>query len=177
MKRFILLQMISLAAVLGHCQVTPFTGGNGSGFTVNTTLALSCSLYAGGNGDGAMTNTTPLLSCSPYAGGNGDGYDANHAACEVLLLTKETNQQAASASIWLFPNPASGTVTLRMQVSKPLHTQVILFRSDGQVARSYPIWLAKGVNQFSLPLHNLTNGIYFVYTGRQFTQQRLIINK
>ena len=175
MKKIILLQIICLAVVLGYSQVTPFTGGNGSGFTESATPSVSCALYAGGNADGTAVNNTSPLNCSPYSGGDGDGYDANNAACEVSLFTKETNPQTGSKSMWLFPNPASGVVTLRMQVNEPLNTQLILFRPDGQIAMSYPLRLIKGVNQFSLKLVNLTNGIYFVYTGKQFAQQRLII--
>ncbi len=147
MKNIILLLIISLAALSVHGQVSPFTGGAGSGYAGIKTASISCALYAGGTTDGTATSKTPPAACIMYSGGSGDGHDSNHSTCPDMLLTQTqirtiqaTGAQAkeyhpAATSLRLYPNPASGIVILQMDMASSITTQIILYRSDGLISR------------------------------------------
>jgi Secretion system C-terminal sorting domain len=72
---FLLLYILMLNSV--KAQVTPYTGGDGSGYIVNQSVTLSCLLYIGGNGSGYISGNSPLLSCAIFFGDSADGNASN----------------------------------------------------------------------------------------------------
>lgn len=168
----------------GYSQVTPFTGGPGSGASHKITPAISCALYSGGSADGAAFNQSAAINCGMYSGGAGDGFDAAHTSCEEILTSAAAMKTVAEASpedselptsIKLYPNPASQSATLRIEAIKPISTQLIIYRSDGMMVKSQALQLAKGVNLVRLDLHNFTSGTYFIYTGISKSRLKLLV--
>ena len=89
MKRIILLYLIFFAVRTSYGQVTPYTGGNGSGYSFNQSPFINCTMFFGGNADGAASNLSALTICPPYFGGEGDGYDMDSSnTCSVILPIK-----------------------------------------------------------------------------------------
>jgi hypothetical protein len=85
MKKLILLLNGFMIVLIADAQVTPYTGGNGSGYRGVASAATACPFYFGGITDGASSNRTPSLVCVPYFGGKGDGFAMQTAVCPVAL--------------------------------------------------------------------------------------------
>lgn len=193
MKSVTILLIVCLIALAGYSQVTPFTGGPGSGFTGSASATISCPLFFGGTADGVAVSKTPPLACSMFSGGSGDGFDAAHSSCEELLTEADGVRPAATraavtdtkglvndavvaaGAMMVFPNPASGSASLRLDAAMPVRTQIIFYRSDGRVVKSIAVQLTKGVNIIPLDLHNLTGGLYFIYNSAQQERGKLMV--
>jgi hypothetical protein len=203
MKTVIIVLFASLIMKITYSQVTPFTGGAGSGFRGNVSASISCPLFFGGAAGGKAVNTTPAIVCAMFFGGAGDGFDAAKSSCEELLTEADAgsrvaeggrstslvaNAQAHNAnegatsdeavmpgSMKVFPNPASGVATLRMEVTKPVRTQIIVYRADGKLVHSFPVQLTSGVNTVPLDLSHLSGGLYIIYNSAQQDRVKMLV--
>lgn len=68
-----------------QAQVTPYTGGIGSGYVNAASPVTICSMYYGGISSGSYANSSPQTVCSLYSGDAGDGYGMRGAACGSAL--------------------------------------------------------------------------------------------
>jgi Secretion system C-terminal sorting domain len=112
-KRFLIVLFSLIVCRSTSGQVTPYTGGEGSGYSSNQSANLICLMYKGGNADGFATERTnllkcvmyfgdsadgaasrylPLANCPWYFGSEGDGYDKDSIGwCLILLPLKILN--------------------------------------------------------------------------------------
>jgi hypothetical protein len=194
MKTVIIVLFASLIMKITYSQVTPFTGGAGSGFRGNVSASISCPLFFGGAADGKAVNKTPAIVCAMFFGGAGDGFDAAKSSCEELLTEADAGSRVAEGgqadnahkgatsdeavmpgSMKVFPNPASGVATLRMEVIKPVRTQIIVYRGDGKLVHSFPVQLTSGVNTVPLDLSHLAGGLYIIYNSAQQDRVKMLV--
>lgn len=105
-KKFAFLFPALLSFLFINAQVTPYTGGEGSGFSKtqiafticmmffgdsadgfssNQTQAIPCPMFFGGNEDGAAQNISALTICPSFFGGAGDGYASDSTGCVTIL--------------------------------------------------------------------------------------------
>jgi Secretion system C-terminal sorting domain len=59
---------------IATAQITPYTGGDGSGYGSGQSAILTCLMYTGGIGSGTATAKSQLLTCLMYTGGDADGF-------------------------------------------------------------------------------------------------------
>jgi N-acetyl-anhydromuramyl-L-alanine amidase AmpD len=77
---------------------------------------------------------------------------------------KETVAEIAKVNLTLFPNPASGDVVrVRYTLSASARSAIVLISDNtGKVLQRKPVQLQHGINQFTLDISALKNGIYIV---------------
>jgi len=85
-----------------------------------------------------------------------DGCSVTH--CEEIVV----NGENGSGRIMLFPNPAVNTVSLEVTLSTAGPVLIRLMDSNGGVKAVYNKSGLAGSNRFSLPVENLSQGIYLV---------------
>jgi hypothetical protein len=186
MKQVMIWLIVFGAVHHAYGQVTPFTGGAGSGFTGKASASISCPLFFGGEADGVAVNKTPAIVCAMFFGGAGDGFDAAQSNCEGLLTeAKKTGNITPKAlpqenaivagAMKVFPNPASGIATLQIAVATPVRTQILVYRADGQVVRSFPVLLSPGVNTVPLDLQQLASGLYIIYNSARRERVKVMV--
>lgn len=77
----------------------------------------------------------------------------------------------------LFPNPATGNVTIEFSVPDAAQGQLQLFNPAGQVVLSRPFQAGSGENQITFQLNKIPQGIYTVYVqvGQAAGMRRLVL--
>jgi hypothetical protein len=88
MKLLFSIYFILFTVTISYTQVTPYTGGNGSGYQSGILTIGNCALYFGGIADGAATNLSTLTVCPEFFGGIGDGYATDSTGCIAILAIK-----------------------------------------------------------------------------------------
>lgn len=106
MRKIFAFLLPALLSISIKAQVTPYTGGEGSGssknqsaftvctqffgdsadgFSSNTTQPIPCPMFFGGSEDGAAQNFSALTICPSFFGGIGDGYASDSIGCLTVL--------------------------------------------------------------------------------------------
>ena len=84
MKQTLILLLVAMHSVLSApAQVTPYTGGEGSGYAQNSSPQTICPLFFGDSADGHAQNNTPPVICPMFFGGNADGAAQNFSALTI----------------------------------------------------------------------------------------------
>ncbi len=78
MRRLLLFILITCAGNIALAQISPYTGGNGSGSNANQSAPMLCGLYYGGINDGAALSFSPPTVCTMFYGGVADGAAFNN---------------------------------------------------------------------------------------------------
>lgn len=73
-----------------------------------------------------------------------------------------TFQQAKSANIRLFPNPAKNFITIQYESSKNQKAQIDIISADGRLLKSIEINFITGLNSMTINTGTLNNGLYFL---------------
>ncbi|UOQ53441.1 PQQ-dependent sugar dehydrogenase [Hymenobacter cellulosivorans] len=114
---------------------------------------------------------------------NRDGRNSNPPATDDRILVLENRaylpastasaSKAAKLSVW--PNPAQGTVTLRLPSAPAAPVQATILDALGRVART--TYFASGQADLQLTLAGLTPGIYAIraLSGTSFYTQQLVV--
>lgn len=90
------------------------------------------------------------------------------------------DESADKIRVNLFPNPASNSVQVSVELDDPGNAEIVILNSDGnEVANSGKMDTPEGLTNKSFDISNLDNGIYFVKVtaGGYQTVERLIIQK
>lgn len=262
MKKLILFLACNITTWIVQAQVTPYTGGNGSGYIGVISAAISCPFYYGGMSDGTALNITTLTVCPPYFGGEGDGYSLQSAQCVIALpvniitfygekkaqqyilhwklsddfsvryieieksssgniyatigtvtgmsaydhsysfidhssyqdvnfyrlrITERDDKVTysrvllmkdfSSASISIYPNPATTTATLYYKAPQSITTRFAIYQNDGRVVFSTYLKLSKGPNSINFDLRHLAGGLYFIRVGESADLIKLMVLK
>ena len=88
-----------------------------------------------------------------------------------------TNEINGDYSFEINPNPASGIIYLKTGINLKYPTEFILLNSIGQRIKSFSI--NHSINQFSIDLSELNNGVYFLINsqlGKDFSK-KIIVQK
>jgi Secretion system C-terminal sorting domain len=84
MKQTLVLFLAVVHSVLSAtAQVTPYTGGEGSGYGQNSSPQIVCPMFFGDSADGHAQNSTPPIICPMFFGGNADGAAQNYSAFTI----------------------------------------------------------------------------------------------
>ena len=147
----------------------------------------------------AKTKVTPIVGSFTVPSGVSAGYtrmrvqmkyNANATSCEtftygevedyeVLLSTGARTQLGfTNNSLTVFPNPANELVNVRLETTMSENTQIILTDIGGRIIKSENRELPAGNHLISLPLDNVSPGLYFVnIKGESYTlSQKLVID-
>jgi Secretion system C-terminal sorting domain len=88
MRILFFITLVTFSVINAFAQISPYSGGNGSGFSTNQSAPILCGMYNGGSNDGAAVNFSAPTICPPYFGGIGDGYSMNTSGCITILPIK-----------------------------------------------------------------------------------------
>lgn len=81
-------------------------------------------------------------------------------------------------SLELFPNPAKGFTSIRINSPIAAESELMVYNSLGEVVYSKNLFLNEGKNKIDVNLENLPSGVYFasLKTGEASISKKLIIN-
>jgi hypothetical protein len=117
-NKFTFLLALFFAWFLSKAQVTPYTGGIGSGYSANQSAFFNCSLFTGGMASGAASNSTPLIACPLFFGDSADGHASNFSQFTICAMffgdSADGHASAQTPSLpcpMFFGDSADGTAT------------------------------------------------------------------
>ncbi len=95
-------------------------------------------------------------------------------ALEIFVGTVGTEQPEAISALQIFPNPTSGQATLSVQLEQPLAVEVLIFNHLGQIVFLRKIEERQTNHSVRLELEELSAGLYFVKTGPENGETRVL---
>jgi Zn-dependent metalloprotease len=127
------------------------------------------------------TATTYYVRIYPYSGYSASCYTLRaNVSSTVFRLRQEPGEAASSESFdfLLYPNPASDLVTLEYHSGSEAELYVRMFDLTGRNIYQSSQQVKPGETRLSIPVSDLTNGVYFVETlcDGVRTTKRLVVD-
>jgi hypothetical protein len=129
---------------------------------------------------GTTINTTTNQVTSPVAGSGGDVYAMSTIPGTAAIASPfSLDEQAVNntLSLTIFPNPAHVNTLLSATVPADLTARISLVDVNGRVIPVNTVRLHGGLNQLTIDLSGLTNGVYEVHLKSEHWQKILKLIK
>lgn len=138
-------------------------------FTTNTRLRFRADASA--DDDRVYIDDVVITGCQ-QAGFNGGGNDRNDIASEGI-------EQPGISNFTAGPNPATDRINVQFDASGSLETTLQLMDLAGRLVLQQVIQASEGQNSLSIPVGNLTNGMYLLHVraGEESVLLKVVLAK
>jgi Secretion system C-terminal sorting domain len=143
--------------------------------------AFNLSLKDFSNGTNEPIKADDLVSVVFTTKSDGKTEKSYEMSVENLVLNNyvSTEKSVAEGNMSVFPNPASETAMLALNVAERGKAQINVTNLQGLQVRSFQVELAKGNNRISIPVLDLPAGIYVVsaITSKGKMSSKVLVNQ